>query len=265
MKSCNLFFLFFFIFIHNSFPSTGDNNNNNNKPESAPGTIVDRKISFNQPTYFIFGLNDLKLQLSLKSKMTKSTPLYWGFTQAMFWSIYNESRPIKDINHMPEVFYRFLDEKDNSLKTFEMGYMHVSNGKAGIESRSMDRVFLRSNYLSTYNSRNIDFNLMVFSIYSFADTNKDIVDHMGYWDLRIVIFDLIAHDNQSLDLELKLFAGSQITDLNKGGSQVGLIYHLASSSMNPALYLQRFEGFSENLLEYNQRHSEYRLGLLLSY
>lgn len=261
MRICNLLFLFFLVFLHNSFANTSDNN----KPESTIESNENGKFSFNQPTYFIFGLHDLKLQFSLKYKLTKSTPIYLGYSQAMFWSIYNESRPFKDINHMPEFFYRFLDEKDNSLKTLDMGYMHVSNGKGGIESRSLNKIFLRSNYLTTYNSHNLDFNLMVFSIYSVADTNKDIVDHMGYWDFKMVISDLIVYDNQRLDLEVRLFAGSKITDLSKGASQLGLIYHFASSYMNPAIYLQRFEGFAENLLEYNQRHSEYRLGLLLSY
>lgn len=229
------------------------------------GNRESEKLSLYQPTYFIFGKNDLKLQFSFKYRMAKSIPFYFGLTQTMFWKIYDGSKPFQDINYFPETFYRLFDRESDAFKTLDMGYMHSSNGKKGGDSRSIDRVFIRTNYLTTFKRHYLDFNLMVFNIYNPDNTNSDIRDHLGYWDLKMAVTKLIIHEKQSLDLELRLFGGSKIIDLKNGGYQIGLLYNLASANFNPSLYLQRYEGYSEHLLHYKQRHSEYRLGFLLSY
>lgn len=235
------------------------------KNDTLYGTRANEKFSIYQPTYFIFGKDDLKLQFSFKYKLAKSIPLYFGLTQTMFWNIYDGSKPFKDINYFPETFYRFFDKKDNAFKTLDVGYMHSSNGKKDSDSRSVDRVFLRTNYLTHFKRHDLDFNLMLFNLYNPDPTNADIRDHLGFWDLKLSVTKLLIHEMQSLDLELRLFAGSKVFKLNQGAYQVGLNYNLGSANLNPSLYLQRYEGFAEHLLHYKQRHSEYRLGFLFAY
>ncbi|MBF0362353.1 MAG: phospholipase A [Oligoflexia bacterium] len=260
-----LFTLLFFSSGTYAYVNVISDDNMDKKNESIVGLIMSEKFSLYQPNYFIIGLNDLKMQFSFKYRFARAIPLYLGFSQLMFWSIYDKSKPFKEINYLPEAFYRFLDKKNNTFKTLDMGYLHLSNGKKGIESKSVDRVYLRANYISKLNRHNLDFNLMTYYSYNIEETNKDIVEHIGYWDLKISVSNLIVYENQNLDLELRLFAGSKLIDLNNGAYQIGLIYNFASSNMNPAIYLQIFQGYAENLLDYNQRHKEYRLGLVLSY
>ncbi|MDO9184312.1 MAG: phospholipase A [Bacteriovorax sp.] len=235
------------------------------KNENIYGSKENEKLSLYQPTYFIFGLNDLKLQFSFKYRLAKSIPLYFGLTQTMFWNIYEESKPFHDINYFPEVFYRLIDKENDAFKTLDMGYLHSSNGKKGDESRSADRIFIRTNYLTKFGRHDLDFNLMLFTIYNLDNTNLDLLDHIGFWDLKIGITKIIVHQKQSLDLELRFFAGSKVIDFKNGAYQVGLIYNLASANINPAIYLQRYEGYAEHLLDYKKRHSETRFGFLFSY
>jgi outer membrane phospholipase A len=236
----------------------------NKKIESIAGTFND-KFSLYNPTYFIFGRNDLKLQFSFKYRLAKSVPVYFGFTQTMFWNIYDGSKPFKDINYMPEIFYRLFDEKSDAFRTLDFGYLHTSNGRKDADSRSLDRVFARGIYITKMNRHHLIFNLMVFNIYNEDPTNKDITKRMGYWDLKATVTRIFVHENQSMDLELRAFAGSQLYDINKGAIQTGLIYNFGSENINPAIYFQTFHGYAENLLDYNKSHSEYRLGFLLSY
>jgi phospholipase A1 len=229
------------------------------------GLNVNENFSQYNSNYFIFGQDDLKLQFSFKYRLSKPIPIYLGYTQNMFWNIYNGSQPFRDINYHPETFYRIIDKNNNAFKTLDIGYLHSSNGKKDTESRSLNRVFLRTNYITRFDRHNLNFNLMIFKIYNSDQMNNDIVNHIGYWDLKIAFTDLIVHKTESIDLEMRFYAGKRVTDLKNGAYQLGLIYNFASEYLNPAIYFQHFQGYSENLLEFNKRHSDNRLGILLSY
>jgi phospholipase A1 len=233
--------------------------------EAIFGTPENLKFSFHQPTYFVFGDDDLKLQFSFKYRLARSFPIYFAYTQLMFWNIYDESKPFADVNYKPEIFYRLLETDSKSFKTLDMGYLHTSNGRDEDMSRSLDRIFVRGNYLTKFKRHYLDVNLMVFKIFNEDDTNKDIVNHLGYWDLSMMLTDLILIEDQSLDLEFRTYAGSKGYDLDQGATQIGLIYNFGSENFNPSIYLQRFEGYGESLMTYNKRRTEYRLGLLLAF
>ncbi len=218
-----------------------------------------------QPIYFIFGKDDLKIQVSFKYRLLSSTPLYFGFNQLMFWNIYTTSQPFYDINYSPELFYRFLDKKQYEFRTLDLGVMHFSNGKDDLSSRSLNKVFIRSSYLAEIHDQMLDFNLTIFQILNSEKENPDIRRYMGNWEATVSLLDLLKSTNQSVDLEMRAFAGSKITNFKMGGYQLGIIYNFYRSNINPALYLQFYEGHVENLLDYNQKHSKLRLGFLLSY
>jgi outer membrane phospholipase A len=106
---------------------------------------------------------------------------------------------------------------------------------------------------------------MLYKIYNEDETNKDIVNHLGYYSLGFFVSDLILLEDDHMDLEFKIFAGSKVYDFDKGGYQVGLVYNFDSDEFNPSIYLQRYEGFAESLDGYNIKRTEYRLGLLLAF
>jgi phospholipase A1 len=229
---------------------------------SAPKEMA---FSYHRPTYFIFGKDDLKLQFSGKYRLAKSINLYFAYTQTMFWNIYDDSKPFRDTSYGPEVFYRLVDKENNFLTALDVGYLHLSNGKGGTDSRSLDRIFVRANAMTKWRRHFIGAALQIQQIYNEDKTNADIDDYMGYWDLTLFFTNIINNEKQSLDLEVRFFAGKKGYNLDKGGRQIGLIYDFNSDNFNPSIYLQYYGGYAETLLEYNKKVENYRLGLMLSF
>lgn len=233
--------------------------------QSMLGDQPQSKFSFHKPMYVVGGENDLKLQFSFKYRLTQKLPVFFAYTQLMFWDIYKQSKPFRDINYHPEVFYRLIEKDDRSFRTLDIGYIHSSNGKDQMESRSLDRFFLRANYHTSFGRHLLDFTLMAYHITNEDSTNENIRDNIGYWELLVMFSNILIHDEQNLDLELRLFAGEEGYDLDRGGVMAGLIYNFGSKNFNPSLYVQYYRGYAENLLEYDQKSEEYRAGLKLTF
>src|SRR5688572_9136616 len=58
------------------------------------------------PFYFVYGRPLSKLQVSFKTPVVRKFPLYFGYTQFMFWALEEESKPFRDLTYNPELFYR---------------------------------------------------------------------------------------------------------------------------------------------------------------
>lgn len=227
------------------------------------GTDPSNKFSLYQPTYFIFGKDNLKLQFSAKYRVAKNYNLYLAFTQIMFWNIYDESAPFDDVNYGPETFYRLFEHENSFLRSMDLGMLHTSNGEEGEKSRSMNRVHLKTNMATTFGRHNLLGELRLQHIYSKAEANKKIRNHIGYWDLKMMITHILVWGTTRLDLEYRLFAGKDIVDIAKGGRELGLLYNLGSENFNPTFYVQYYSGYAESLLHYDQKVSVVRGGLLL--
>lgn len=221
------------------------------------------KFSLYQPSYFVFGKENLKMQFSGKYRVAKNYNLYLGYTQTMFWNIYDQSAPFDDINYSPEAFYRLVEGDDNFIRSIDIGMQHKSNGEDGDKSRSTNSLFLKTNFAAKFKRNNILGEFKLQNIYSKATANKDIVDHMGFWELKLIFTHILVHNTQRLDVEYRFFAGKSVVDIGKGGRELGLVYRLGSDNFNPAFYLQYYSGYAETLLHYDQKISQVRLGLLL--
>src|SRR5690606_25866467 len=66
------------------------------------GVVPTERFSYHEPSYLVFGDDDLKLQYSFKYRLSRKLDLYLSYTQLMFWAIYDESKPFSDINYRPE-------------------------------------------------------------------------------------------------------------------------------------------------------------------
>lgn len=245
------------------FFSEGKADEFDKKTELTLGNNSFNKFSYYEPIYFAFGKNDLKLQFSGKYRMAKSFNLYLGYTQTMFWKIYVTSQPFADINYYPEVFYRLVDDHSSSLKSMDFGFVHSSNGKDGSLSRSFNRLYLKTNLSTKIKRHSLISELKFYDIITSEENNRDIKKYLGYWNFNFYFTHLLVHQKDRLDLELKLFAGENVINLNKGGRSIGLVYTLDSANFNPSFYVQYFSGHSENLLNYNKYSEQVRLGLLL--
>lgn len=232
--------------------------------ESIFGTDKNQKFSYHETNYFAFGDDDLKLQFGFKYRLARTFSFYFAYSQLMFWDIYDESKPFEDVNFKPEFFYRILEEQSTVLRSLDFGYLHTSNGRAGDESRSIDRLIARANIASKIRRHLLGGTFMVYKIFNEDETNDDIVEHLGYWNAHFYLTDILRVETQRLDLELMLYAGDKLINFDQGAYQLGFIYRFGSENFNPSLYLQRFEGYAENLLNYDKRTAEWRLGLMLS-
>lgn len=221
------------------------------------------KFSLYQPSYFIFGKENLKMQFSAKYRVAKNYDLYLAYTQVMLWNIYDQSAPFEDINYNPEIFYRLIEGDEKFIRSIDFGYHHTSNGEEGTKSRSMNRLFLKTNFATNIGRNNILGEFKLQNIYSKADANRKIVDHMGFWELKLIVTHIMVHETQRLDVEYRFFAGKSIVNFGKGGRELGLIYRLGSENFNPAFYLQYYSGYAETLLHYDAKISQVRAGLLL--
>jgi outer membrane phospholipase A len=245
-----------------SFNSNAIANEVDQKTNLVLGNNPNNKFTYYEPNYFIFGKDDLKLQISGKYRLAKSFNLYLAFTQTMFWNIYVTSQPFKDINYNPEFFYRLVEDNSKNLKSIDFGFIHSSNGKDGPISRSFNRLFLKTNYATSFDRHSIIGEFKFYDIVTHEDTNYDIKKYLGYWDFTLHFTHLIVHQKQRLDLELRVFAGDKVFNFSKGGRSLGLIYNFESENFSPSVYLQYYSGHAENFLNYNKTSEQVRLGLL---
>lgn len=227
------------------------------------GVDPKNKFSLYRPTYFIFGEDNLKLQFSAKYRVAKNYNLYLAFTQTMFWNIYDESAPFDDINYNPEAFYRLVQNETSFLRSVDIGIMHTSNGEDGAKSRSMNRAMVKTNLATTLGRHNLFGELILQNIYSKAEANKNINQHIGLWDFRMLITHVLVLGTTRLDVEYRIFAGKNVINIGSGGRELGLLYNLGSENFNPTFYIQYYSGYAESLLHYDQKVSVARGGLLL--
>ncbi|MBC7533801.1 MAG: phospholipase A [Oligoflexus sp.] len=78
-----------------------------------------------------------------------------AYTHYSWWQIYNAhwSKLFRETSYNPEIFARLLFPEHFDLLgvrifNFDLGYMHESNGQIQLVSRSWDRFFARSFFLS---------------------------------------------------------------------------------------------------------------------
>lgn len=217
------------------------------------------KLSFHEPNYILVGDDDLKLQVSIKYKVFKNTPLFFEYTQKMFWDVFKNSKPFRDVNYIPGLFYRFTI-KNSWLKSIDTGIRHASNGRDGDVSRSMEQIYLRTTMAKKTSFAHLVSILEFYETLNEQSTNRNIKDHIGYYKLSLLLRN--PFELKSFDLGISVFAGKDFVDYSQGAFEINFTYKLPFESFNPNILLQHYHGYAENLLEYDQKVSNTRLGFL---
>ncbi|MSQ20974.1 MAG: hypothetical protein EXR39_15810 [Betaproteobacteria bacterium] len=121
-------------------------------------------LSTHEPMYIIAGGRDkasAKLQLSFKyrlfdeeSALARFLPslakIHFSYTQTSLWDVGDESAPFRDTSYRPSFFY--LDEdfwrSDDMSQRLSLaaGVEHESNGRAAVDFRSINVLFLRTRW-----------------------------------------------------------------------------------------------------------------------
>ena len=215
------------------------------------GTAVNQKPSkFN---------SDVKFQVSFSQRLTRSvlplhSYLFLYYSQKAFWNVFEESLPFHDLNFNPGIgLSKLVIMKGNLIGKLTLLLEHESNGRDGEASRSWNKISLSA-------AAFIDPQLMVHAKYWIpivdGQQNRDILKYSGIYQAgfqaistnRRWVFDFTYVKRKGWNL-----SGNIIVNL---GFRV-------SRKSNQFLMLHYYNGYGENLLDYNKYHSRLRIGLLI--
>jgi len=246
------------------------------QPAPSPADLRDSaRLSFHDPMYFIAGPHDganAKFQLSFKYRIFEGENpaskrlidnLYFAYTQFSLWDLSEQSKPFRDTNYRPSVYYYLSDtgvhNRTISRLSLATGLEHESNGRSGAESRSINTVFFKPTF---YIGDQNDWHWRVApKLYAYLEKgdNPDIAHYRGYMDLGI------AYGRpDSWELSATVRKG---TWKWYGSVDAQLTYPLARLLPGTAGYLMAgyFIGYGESLLDYNQKMPwQFRIGYALS-
>jgi len=217
-----------------------------------------------RPFYFAYGHDTSKLQLSFRSPLVRTWPLYFGYTQLMFWALQADSKPFNDLTFNPELFYQLKTPSSGMLKSIDFGiFSHNSNGKAGPASRSYNNSYVRVNFEKELKHWIARFSVQVQDLYNFDPGNEDIQDHIGPLTLNLSFIQLFDGWIDKSEFSLQAFPGGKFANhWDYGGYQASLSFRLGGVNIVPAFYLQYYKGFAETLLNYSQRVDVFRAGII---
>jgi phospholipase A1 len=220
-----------------------------------------------KPMYFLVGEPITKVQLSLKARVIRNREIFVGYTQLMLWDLFKESRPFKDINYNPEIFYRLTlrdVSHEGQSEWFDFGpYMHESNGKNGADSRSWNRVFVRY-----YRNRKLGLgtklglSIQAWLPYAYDPGNEDLPRYRGIYEINLTLSEFLGPFFAKHDLNLRFYPGgkSHINPL-QGGRELTLRLKGREKVFLTQVIFQFFQGRGESLLNYRDQVVGFRVGI----
>lgn len=231
-----------------------------------------KNLSAYRPMYALYGAepSNAKLQLSFKYQFFDEggagergrwlSGLHFGFTQTLFWDLSQKSIPFRDIVFSPELMYllqtRRTPSPDRPAFGLQFGVRHESNGKAGLDSRSLNTVYAEPAIVFMLgNEWQLKAAPRVWAYWGGQDGNEAIERFRGYSSLSVV---LGQDDGPRVSGDFRGFVGT-----GRGSSEFNVSYplnHHIIDSLNLYLHAQLFTGYGESLLDFDQRKTALRAG-----
>ena len=220
-------------------------------------------------TYFVGGTalntkptefnSDVKFQISFRHRLTKSilplhSHLFLQYSQKAIWNVFEESLPFHDLNFNPGIGVQNLVVYNGRLVgNGTIMLEHESNGRDGEASRSWNKVSV--SYAAVIDPR-LEVYAKTWIPIIDGQQNKDILKYCGIFQTgtqfisadRRWVADVTFVKRQGWNLNFN-------TILN-----VGFRF---SKRDNQYLMLHFYDGYGENLLDYNKYHCRLRIGLLI--
>lgn len=256
-------------------PATKGNSNLIGQRDLPGQNFFRRHFAGHEPMYFLWGPHDpaVKFQFSIRYKIINPDAelgRYWdwthglhlAYTQTSLWDIDQPSAPFFDTSYKPELLWR-LDDFLPAVTWWDqlglqLGLQHESNGKDGLDSRSLNRLYLRPTFLYGNPDRffiSLSPNAWVYL--GNLDDNPNLDRYRGNVGLE-----LQTGRSDSFQLAGLLRLGNHA---DRGSMQWDATYPLSELIPNFDLFLhaQYFNGWGESLLEYDQRTWAFRFGISL--
>ncbi|CAB3769125.1 phospholipase A [Paraburkholderia humisilvae] len=238
------------------------------------GSFLRGRISAYEPTFFADGWdshgdNLARFQVSFMFRFVLPDDprsrgfldnLYFAYTQISLWDLGKYSAPFRDTSYMPALFYYLPDTGWKSKWFTRMGlmagYEHESNGRDGDESRGIDILFVKPIWeFGDITANHFKVEPKVYWYEHIAGENSNIADYRGYVDLKVTYG---SPDGWQLATTLR--KGTKST---YGSVDTQFTYPLAklfSSAWGGYLFVQYFNGYGEDILDYNQHRWVARVG-----
>lgn len=203
--------------------------------------------------------SDVKFQISIAQRLTKSTLpwntyLFLTYTQKNIWRVFENSLPMRDMNFNPGIgIAKPIFSKDRYVGKIALMLEHESNGRDSIWSRSWNRVSLSGSVM-------IDDWLMVHAKFWIPIIdgmhNKDILKYAGIWQNGVAV---TTPDKKF---------GWAITLVKRAGWNLNFntIFEFnwrVHKQSNQYIFLQYYNGYGENLLDFKEFRSQLRVGIVI--
>lgn len=203
--------------------------------------------------------SDVKFQISISQRLTKSvlpwhTYLFLAYTQKTFWNVFEKSLPMRDLNYNPGIgITKPFFNKDRFVGQMTLMLEHESNGRDGLSSRSWNKISLSGCVL-------IDSWLMVHGKVWIpiidGQNNKDILKYAGIFQNTVSVTTPNKKFNWSLTLVKRL-------GLNLNFNTILEFSWMVHKKSNQYLFVQYYNGYGENLLDYKVFHNRLRAGIVI--
>lgn len=242
-----------------------------NRWENEP--ILGRGLSLYKPNYLLpatwsdeadSGADaEAQFQISFKQRVGH-THVFLAYTQSSFWRVYdgNDSRPFRETNFKPEVFYR-LREKKNPLGPFDVdiGLEHQSNGESQPNSRSWNRVYLRP----VYTTPDWRFQLQLWA--RVFDKDRPSTPERPDGDDNPRIIDFMG--NHQLEIDRQFAEGRRLSlmtryNFGEGNGALRLRYSEPTTAEGFYWFVQLFHGYGESLIDFDREISRIGIGVAIS-
>lgn len=215
------------------------------------GTTLGQKITAKN--------SDVKFQVSIAQRLTRTTLpgnsyIFLMYTQKTYWNVFQESLPMRDMNFNPGLGWSFpFFSKGRYAGKATLLIEHESNGRDGDASRSWNRIsFIGSTMVNDW--------LMVHAKYWIpiidGGNNKDILKYAGIFQHGVVL----NTPDKKFGLALTLV---KRRGWNLNYNTIAEFNWKINQKSNQYLFVQYYNGYGENLLDYNQYHSRLRVGIVI--
>ena len=202
--------------------------------------------------------SNVKFQLSINQRLTKSvlpfdTYLFLNFSQKTIWNVMEESLPMRDMNFNPGIgLGHLVIRKNKYIGSVFIMFEHESNGKDSLASRSWNKISANTSIML---SKRLNAQMKLWIPIIDGENNRDILEYNGIGHIG---FNYISSND-------RVRAGILTTWRTKSFSfntQWELSYKL-NKKVNQFLFIQYYNGYGENLLDYNQYKSVIRVGFVI--
>jgi len=204
---------------------------------------------------------EVKFQISFKMNLWDdvvgdNSQLMAAYTQKSFWQMYNSdlSSVFRETNYEPEVYINKQIDFDIlgfRLSNASLGFVHQSNGRSNLLSRSWNRIyanfiFQRDNFaLSIKPWRRIQENIE-------EDDNPDLEDYLGKYEVGMLY--------KWKQNEFTVLLRNLTANKHAASFQLGWQFPLND---NINFYAEYFNGYGESLIDYNYRNETFGLGITI--